>query len=62
MFTLPSLTDFISDPLSTIPASKISLKKKLKDAFRFIVIILIPTDDLSSVSYTHLTLPTNREV
>ena len=46
IFTFPSLTDFISDPFSTIPASKISLKKKLKDAFRFIVMI--------SVSYTHL--------
>ena len=33
IFTFPSLTDFISEPFSTIPASKISLKKKLKDAF-----------------------------
>ena len=34
IFIFPSLTDFISEPFSTIPASKISLKKKLKEAIR----------------------------
>jgi len=42
IFTFPALTDLISDPFNTIPASKISWKKKLKDAFLFKQITLCP--------------------
>ena len=33
IFTFPALTDLISDPFNTIPASKISWKKKIKRCF-----------------------------